>query len=222
MTDNGMGESRDIKLEVRFKNARLLDAIEERWGGIINKVWATQKHRSVRPVVKTVSEISGVAVQIVGGLLNMTSKAYCKNGRPTSAARTLAESLDMEPRQLFPPALCSRELAPVIGYLSRDRVEEDRTVTRELRHDIAMEITDELDTLLEALTPRQQKVLRMRFGLGVEQRTLKSLGQNLGVSAGRVRQIEAKALRDLRRRVRRSRGLGDILHGILRQLGGQV
>lgn len=220
--DNGMGESRDIKLEVRFKNARLLDAIEERWGGIINKVWATQKHRSVRPVVKTVSEISGVAVQIVGGLLNMTSKAYCKNGRPTSAARTLAESLDMEPRQLFPPALCSRELAPVIGYLSRDRVEEDRTVTRELRHDIAMEITDELDTLLEALTPRQQKVLRMRFGLGVEQRTLKSLGQNLGVSAGRVRQIEAKALRDLRRRVRRSRGLGDILHGILRQLGGQV
>jgi len=52
---------------------------------------------------------------------------------------------------------------------------------------------------LEGLTPREQRILRMRFGLGGENdHTLEEVGQVFGVTRERIRQIEAKALEKLR------------------------
>jgi RNA polymerase primary sigma factor len=52
---------------------------------------------------------------------------------------------------------------------------------------------------LEGLTPREQRILRMRFGLGGEDdHTLEEVGQVFGVTRERIRQIEAKALEKLR------------------------
>ena len=57
----------------------------------------------------------------------------------------------------------------------------------------------ELVSVLASLTPREQKVLSLRFGLEDGQpRTLEELGQEFHVTRERVRQIEAKALRKLR------------------------
>jgi len=53
--------------------------------------------------------------------------------------------------------------------------------------------------LLETLSPREARVLRMRFGIGEEaKRTLREVGEDLGVTRERIRQIESKALRKLR------------------------
>ena len=53
--------------------------------------------------------------------------------------------------------------------------------------------------VLETLTPREEKVLRMRFGIGEKSdHTLEEVGQNFDVTRERIRQIEAKALRKLR------------------------
>jgi RNA polymerase primary sigma factor len=53
--------------------------------------------------------------------------------------------------------------------------------------------------VLGSLTPREEKVLRMRFGIGERQDyTLEEVGKVLGVTRERVRQIEAKAIRRLR------------------------
>ena len=72
-------------------------------------------------------------------------------------------------------------------------------------------LKEQLDEVLSTLTEREQKVLRLRFGLDDgRQRTLEEVGQEFDVTRERIRQIEAKALRKLRH-PSRSRKLKDYL-----------
>ena len=60
-------------------------------------------------------------------------------------------------------------------------------------------LRDVVKDILDSLTPREAKVLRMRFGLdGREVQTLQEIGSMMSLSRERVRQIEAEALRKLR------------------------
>lgn len=72
-------------------------------------------------------------------------------------------------------------------------------------------LKDEIDDILLTLTEREEKVIRLRFGLeDGKARTLEEVGQMFGVTRERIRQIEAKALRKLRH-PSRSRKLRDYL-----------
>lgn len=74
-----------------------------------------------------------------------------------------------------------------------------------------MLLKEQLEEVLDTLTAREEKVLRLRFGLDDGRaRTLEEVGQNFGVTRERIRQIEAKALRKLRH-PSRSRKLKDFL-----------
>lgn len=72
-------------------------------------------------------------------------------------------------------------------------------------------LKEQLEEVLESLTPREEKVLRLRFGLDDGRaRTLEEVGHVFGVTRERIRQIEAKALRKLRH-PSRSKKLKDYL-----------
>ncbi len=61
------------------------------------------------------------------------------------------------------------------------------------------EMTQQLDRILSTLTPREQTVIRLRFGIGYDEAcTLEQVGQSLSVTRERIRQIEAKALKKLK------------------------
>ena len=64
---------------------------------------------------------------------------------------------------------------------------------------VSMNLAEQTRKVLATLTPREEKVLRMRFGIGEKaDHTLEEVGQDFTVTRERIRQIEAKALRKLR------------------------
>ncbi len=136
-------------------------------------------------------------------------------------SRTSRELLQELGREATPEEIAERLEMPVskvreIQKLSRDPIsletpvgaEEDahlgdfiEDVKAESPSDavISRDLGDQLEKLLATLTPREEKVLRMRFGIGrATDHTLEEVGRDFSVTRERIRQIEAQALRKLR------------------------
>ncbi len=76
---------------------------------------------------------------------------------------------------------------------------EDKGVISPQEAVISANLSEQTRKVLASLTPREEKVLRMRFGIGEKyDHTLEEVGQDFDVTRERIRQIEAKALRKLR------------------------
>jgi RNA polymerase primary sigma factor len=76
---------------------------------------------------------------------------------------------------------------------------EDRWVGSPVDAVIESNVRDETANILKTLSPKEEKVIRLRFGIGCErEHTLEEIGQEFDVTRERIRQIEAKALRQLR------------------------
>lgn len=76
---------------------------------------------------------------------------------------------------------------------------EDKNVINPSDAIVSLNLAEQTRRVLSTLTPREEKVLRMRFGIGEESdHTLEEVGQDFNVTRERIRQIEAKALRKLR------------------------
>jgi RNA polymerase primary sigma factor len=90
---------------------------------------------------------------------------------------------------------------------------EDRGVISPAEAVININLKEQTESVLKTLTPREEQVIKMRFGLGDgSEHTLEEVGQRFSVTRERIRQIEAKALRKLRH-PSRSRMLMAFLEG---------
>ncbi|MFN8534247.1 MAG: RNA polymerase sigma factor RpoD [Dehalococcoidia bacterium] len=83
---------------------------------------------------------------------------------------------------------------------------EDKTAPAPLEAASRRILQDQVGRVLNSLSPRERRVLELRFGIDIgRSRTLEEVGNELGVTRERIRQIEAKALRKLRQPSRRKR-----------------
>ena len=90
---------------------------------------------------------------------------------------------------------------------------EDKNIVSPAEAVINLNLKEMTEDVLRTLTPREEKVIKMRFGVGDgSEHTLEEVGQNFAVTRERIRQIEAKALRKLRH-PSRSRKLKAFLEG---------
>jgi RNA polymerase primary sigma factor len=136
-------------------------------------------------------------------ILRVTRRLGQQLGRP-ARLEEIAQVLRMRPERLHETVQAFQEPVALehtvgggdteFGELLPDlqAVSPDEYVHRTER-------SHQLDRILETLTPREQTVIRLRFGIGQDQpRTLEQVGQSLSVTRERIRQIEAKALKKLK------------------------
>jgi RNA polymerase primary sigma factor len=136
-------------------------------------------------------------------ILRVTRRLGQQLGRP-ARLEEVAHALRMRPDRLLETTLAFQEpvaLEKPVGDGSTEFGEllPDLQAVPPDAHVHRTEMSHQLERILSTLTPREQTVIRLRFGIGQDQAcTLEQVGQSLSVTRERIRQIEAKALKKLK------------------------
>lgn len=177
---------KDYNVTVKVRNARILNAlakVDEKAGGKLAKKL-------------------GVPYAQMLDLINLKIEPVDKHGNWLPSVLKLAELTNTMPVELFSDAqyypldvnVAQFEMGQeeVMQLLNESHAPDPSEVIeyRQMQQDI--------DDVLDSLTPREAEVLRLRFGIDGREHTMEEVGQVYGVSRERVRQLEAKALRKLR------------------------
>ena len=198
-----------LRVEVRFKNARLFDAIMEHAIPVFGAKSAAGESCKVRGRVYAFCEFYDFQPTHVYDLLNLRKGPFGKirggEIRLREVCQRLSAILEKDPEWLFPQSLYEATWRPIAGYLSDVRVQQVLAPTQEhLIH--ARELISTVKQVMGDLPQRDRRVIEMRFGLdGKGERSLDEVGDELGVTRERIRQLEARGLRKLRHPVRTRR-----------------
>jgi RNA polymerase primary sigma factor len=137
--------------------------------------------------------------------LTRTSRALVQELGREPNAEEIAERMDMpvsKVRKIMKIAQEPISLETPIGEEEDSHLGdfiEDRGVVSPIDHVIGANLKEQTNKVLRTLTPREEQVLKMRFGVGDgSEHTLEEVGRSFNVTRERIRQIESKALRKLR------------------------
>jgi RNA polymerase primary sigma factor len=137
--------------------------------------------------------------------LTRTSRALVQELGREPNAEEIAERMDMpvsKVRKIMKIAQEPISLETPIGEEEDSHLGdfiEDRAVISPIDHVIGSNLKEQTNKVLRTLTPREEQVLKMRFGVGDgSEHTLEEVGRSFNVTRERIRQIESKALRKLR------------------------
>jgi len=147
-------------------------------------------------------------VETINKVLRTTRKLTSElNREPTN--EEIAEALNMEPEKIDYVMRIKQDIASLDASVGRDGEDEDSVLgdfvedeDRDRPEETAANqiLKEELSEIIATLTDREQKIIRLRFGIGGErQHTLEEVGNEFDVTRERIRQIEAKALAKLRK-----------------------
>ena len=143
-------------------------------------------------------------IETINKLVRTTRQLVQENGREP-LPEEIAERLDLpvdKVRKVLKIAKEPISLETPIGEEKDSHLGdfiEDKKITSPAESVIRTNLKEQTLKVLQTLTPREERVLRKRFGIGVDMaHTLEEVGHDFDVTRERVRQIEAKALRKLR------------------------
>ncbi len=199
----GTEEIGSLRLELRTRNNRLWHAIYDRWGS----------------VSAFCREVGGVSEGDVGYYLNLKRTPWNKKtGELKKGAARIVEATGRNEFWLFDPDLYKQDFLPRETLVAEIEPRLMLSGANDLR-DVAalgpapdevlmaeeeLSIADLLYETLHTLTPREETVIRRRFGLEPYDRpqSLDTIGEFFDLSRERIRQIEGKALRKMRHPLR--------------------
>ena len=147
-------------------------------------------------------------VETINKVLRTTRKLTSElNREPTN--EEIAKELDMEPEKIDYVMRIKQDIASLDASVGRDGDDEDSVLgdfvedeDRASPEDSAANqiLKEQLSEIIATLTDREQKIIRLRFGIGGGRpHTLEEVGNEFDVTRERIRQIEAKALSKLRK-----------------------
>ena len=147
-------------------------------------------------------------VETINKVLRTTRKLTSElNREPTN--EEIAKELDMEPDKIDYVMRIKQDIASLDASVGRDGDDEDSVLgdfvedeERDSPEDSAANqiLKEQLSEIIATLTDREQKIIRLRFGIGGGRpHTLEEVGAEFDVTRERIRQIEAKALSKLRK-----------------------
>ena len=147
-------------------------------------------------------------VETINKVLRTTRKLTAElNREPTN--EEIAKALDMEPEKIDYVMRIKQDIASLDASVGRDGDDEDSVLgdfvedeERASPEDSAANqiLKEQLSEIIATLTDREQKIIRLRFGIGGGRpHTLEEVGNEFDVTRERIRQIEAKALAKLRK-----------------------
>ena len=187
--------AKDYRVELRVKNNLLLKKIEDE--GFVS--------------ISDFCRKNNFSVSSVTAYANFRKAPINKNGSWSDAFSRIAKSLRCLPEDICPPQHLRKILkknkasfemdAGDVALLLTGSSEDAAPLIDHILRDESAKIINEM---LLSLTPREERVLRMRYGLTEDggERTLEEVGKEFSVIRERIRQIEAKALRKLKHPVR--------------------
>jgi RNA polymerase primary sigma factor len=152
-------------------------------------------------------------IETINKLIRTTRHLVQEGGKEPSC-QEIAEKMDMSVEKVRMVLKMAQEpisLETPIGENEDGQLGdfiEDKSIDSPTEAVISNNLKEQIQSVLGTLTSREEKVLRMRFGIGSEyqyEHTLEEVGEFFNVTRERIRQIEAKALRKLRHPTRREK-----------------
>lgn len=169
---------KSYRVTVKVRNANLLRAIEQAGHAVGGKF----------------AELVGIKYTDLNDLANMKTRPIDRNGDLKPAVEKLCIYLNKMPSELFD----FDQMHNALDQNSAEFEADSNAISALCGRVSSLDTQLAVDSAISTLTEREQKVIRLRFGIDCEETTLRDIGNALGITQERVRQIEIKAMRKLR------------------------
>jgi RNA polymerase primary sigma factor len=211
--------SERLRIELKFKNATLFNALREKFPPTNHLQKCADIHKAARQ--------AGIGYSQIIGFLNLKYSPWGEDGNPRGIAEKLSLLLGVDCEQLFPRRLYSGVIPKTLvreidgsHFISLQEARKQKLLprsTEEIEDAIPAEVASDLREIIarvvDSLPVRKRNVIKMRFGLDSNSpMARKEIAEGYGVCTERIRQIEESAIRLLRKPCR-SKGLYESVYG---------